>query len=322
MQLKLNNGNEMPMFGLGTWNSPKGEVKQAVEWAIDAGYRHIDCAHCYENEAEVGEAISNKIKQGIVKREDLWITSKLWNTNHLPENVETGLNTTLKNLGLDYLDLYLIHWPTAFKYAGEDERMPGGFDIKTLEIDDSADYVETWKCLEKIYRESKKLKNIGVSNFNTFQLNRILNETETVPQINQIEIHGYFPQNELVEFCKSKDIQLTAYSPLSSPGFCMDFLKKNSHPVLIQEPKVVKIGEEHGKSAAQVLLRWILQRGIVVIPKSVTKSRIEQNFGIFDFELNEGQMSVINDLGVSLQICVPEPFKASKFYPFVEKYSE
>ena len=102
MQLKLNNGNEMPMFGLGTWNSPKGEVKQAVEWAIDAGYRHIDCAHCYQNEEEVGEAISNKIKQGVVKREDLWITSKLWNTNHLPENVETGLNTTLKNLGLEY----------------------------------------------------------------------------------------------------------------------------------------------------------------------------------------------------------------------------
>ena len=199
--------------------------------------------------------------------------------------------------------------------------MPGGFDIKTLEIDDSADYVETWKTLEKIYKKSIKLKNIGVSNFNTFQLTRILNETETTPQINQIEIHGYFPQNELVEFCKSKDIQLTAYSPLSSPGRPA-FLKEDSHPVLIQEPKVVKIGEEHGKSAAQVLLRWVLQRGIVAIPKSVTKSRIEQNFEIFDFELSEGQVSVINGLEVSLQICVPEPFKASKFYPFVENYSE
>merc|ERR1712048_281260 len=311
----------MPIFGLGTWNSPKGQVKAAVEWAIDAGYRHIDCAHCYKNEEEVGEAIANKIKQGVVQRSDLWITSKLWNTNHLPENVEKGLNTTLKHLGLDYLDLYLIHWPTAFKYVSEsyDDLMPGGFDIEKLETDDSADYVDTWKKLEEIYEKGDKLKNIGVSNFNEFQLNRILDNCKIVPQINQIEIHGYFPQNNLVNFCKSKNIQLTAYSPLSSPGRPA-FLKDDSHPVLIQEPKVLEIAKSHDKSAAQILLRWIVQRGIVVIPKSVTKSRIEENFDIFGFSLSQDEMDAISGLKTSLQICVPIPFKKSKFFPFVENY--
>merc|ERR1712178_322763 len=301
--IKLNNGSEMPIFGLGTWNSPKSEVKQAVEWAIDVGYRHIDCAHLYQNENEVGEAIANKIKEGVVKREDLWITSKLWNTNHLPENVETGLNTSLKNLGLDYLDLYLIHWPTAFKYVDEENLFPGGFE--TPEMDDSANYIDTWKELERIYTETNKLKNIGVSNFNIFQLNRILENCSVVPQVNQVEIHGYFPQNELVDFCKSKDIQLTAYSPLSSPGRPA-FMQDDSHPILLQEPKILEIAKNHSKSAAQVLLRWLVQRNIVAIPKSVTESRIKENFEIFDFELGQDQMEVINGLEVKFHMCQPE----------------
>lgn len=323
MNITLNNGEKMPILGLGTWNSAPGEVEAAVKSAIDAGYRHIDCAHCYENEAEVGKAIADKISESVVKREDLFVTSKLWNTHHRAEHVEIGLDHTLKNLGLDYLDLYLIHWPFGFEHVDETTIFPGsgiGTPNWKITMDESADYVETWKSLEKIHQSTNKLKSIGVSNFNQFQINRILRETEIVPAINQVEVHAYFQQKELVKFCESKQIKVTAYSPLGSPGR-PEFMKASDEPLLMEVPEVLEMGKKYGKSAAQVLLRWLTQRGIVAIPKSVTASRIAQNIDIFNFELNCDEMKVISEFTVNYRICNPLIFM-SKFYPFLDDYSE
>jgi len=316
----------MPIFGLGTWNSPRGEVQKAVECAIDNGYRHIDCAHCYGNEAEVGAAIKAKIDSGVVKREDLWITSKLWNTNHKPEHVERGLDVTLKNLGLDYLDMYLIHWPTAFRFEDDTTIMPSstgkafGEEGFLIDMDDSAHYVDTWKKMCEIQKQSTKLRSIGVSNFNIYQLEKVI-ATGVVPQTNQVEIHAYHPQYELIAFCKAKGIELTAYSPLSSPGRPAS-MKKADEPVLLQNPTVAEIGKSHNKSPAQVLLRYIIQRDLIVIPKSVTPSRIKKNSEIFDFTLSDTDMESLKNLGTKYQVCVPGIFEHSKFYPFVENYSD
>ena len=247
----LNNGKSMPKFGLGTWLSEPGQVKTAVESAIDAGYRHIDCAFFYNNEHEVGEAILNKISEGVVKREDLFVTSKLWNTFHKPENVEKGLNLSLKDLKLDYVDLYLMHWPTGFEYPGdgnERDLFPGG--PASVKMDQETGYVNCWKKFEEIYKKGEKVKAIGVSNFNLFQMNNLLKCCEIVPMMQQVELHGYENMKEMVDFCHQNKIQVTGYSPLGNPG--RPDYAKIGQDVLMEDPIVKEIAEKHQKSAAQI----------------------------------------------------------------------
>lgn len=312
--IQLNNGKSMPRFGLGTWLSEPGKVKAAVEAAIDAGYRHIDCAFCYQNETEVGEAIANKIKEGVVKREDLFITSKLWNTFHRPENVETGLDFTLKDLGLDYVDLFLIHWPTAFEFQQNDQRNPFPQTEAGMKMDDQAHYVDTWLKLEEIYKKGDKIKAIGVSNFNEQQLTTLLAKASVVPQMQQIECHGYENMASMVKFCHEHKIQVTAYSPLGNPGRPAGLQK--GQDVLMEDAVVLEVAKKHNKSAAQILIKWVIQRDIICIPKSVTPARIVANSEIFDFTISDDDMAKLNGLSKGIKYVYPDRFEPSRFFPF------
>jgi len=310
--VKLNSGYEMPIFGLGTWKSEPGKVTAAVKDAIDAGYRHIDCAHCYQNENEVGEALQSKFKDGTVKREDLFITSKLWNTSHSKASVLPALKTTLQALSLDYLDLYLIHWPTGYKEGGE--IFPLDKDGKTIYSD--VDYVETWLAMEELLGTGL-VRSIGVSNFNKEQLERVLHAGSVVPANNQVEAHPELPQKKLFDFCQSKGISVTAYSPLGSPD--RPWAAADA-PVLMQHPTVLAIAKAHNKTAAQVLIAFQIQRGFICIPKSVTKSRIESNINVFDFTLSAEDLASLEAMDCNGRVVDHIWVKDHPYWPFGTEY--
>ncbi|WP_042220485.1 aldo/keto reductase [Oceanobacillus manasiensis] len=268
----LNNGLEMPQLGFGVWQVPDEEATPAVEKAIEVGYRSIDTAKVYANEEGVGKAIANKN----VPREELFITTKVWNSDQGYENTLKAFDASLDRLGLDYVDLYLIHWPTP-------------------EFDD---YVETYKALEKLYKDGR-VKAIGVCNFNIEHLQRLLDECEVVPAVNQVECHPYLQQAELKAFCDKHNIYLEAWSPLMQGG------------EVLNNSVVTNIADKYSKTPAQVILRWHLQYNNIVIPKSVTPSRIEENFDVFDFELSEEDMKEIKGLDRN-ERKGPEPSEMNK----------
>jgi len=296
--LKLQNGCLIPTLGLGTWESPKGEVKAAVESAIlEADYRHIDCAAVYGNEREVGEALNTVFKNGI-SREELFITSKLWNTNHKPDDVETACRNTLSDLQLDYLDLYLVHWGLAFKHG--DIPHPVGKDGKA--ILENVSIQETWQAMEQLVKKGL-VKSIGVANFTTMMLVDLCSYATIQPMMNQIELHPYNSQADLVSFCGQRNIAVTAYSPLGRQGVAnADGLK------LAVDPVIQNIAQKYGKSEAQILLNWAINRGTVAIPKSVNSARIKENKAIFDFGLTETEMNQINGLNKNHRFVDPSSF--------------
>ncbi|EFG65725.1 aldo/keto reductase [Streptomyces sp. SPB074] len=254
--ITLNNGVEIPQLGFGVFQIPPEKTKEATLSALDVGYRHIDTAEMYGNEKEVGQAV----RESGLDRSELFVTSKLNNGFHAHDDALAAFDRRLADLGFGYLDLFLIHWP----------------------LPEVGDFAETWKALEEIYR-SGRAKAIGVSNFQPHHLRRILEETDIVPAVNQIEVHPYLTQEDVRAFGAEHGIVTEAWSPIAQG-------------LVLKDPVIGNIANRLGKSPAQVTLRWHLQRGDVIFPKSVTRSRVEENFALFDFELTEGDMSEISAL--------------------------
>ncbi|RYO93825.1 hypothetical protein DL766_005089 [Monosporascus sp. MC13-8B] len=275
----LNNGVKIPGLGFGTFASEgaKGETYKAVKCALEVGYRHLDCAWFYQNEDEIGEAIRDFLKENpSVKREDLFITTKVWNHLHEPEEVEWSLENSLKHFGLDYVDLFLVHWPIAAEK--DDKYMPkigpdGKYVIKK-ELTENPE--PTWRAMEKLL-ESGKTRAIGVSNWTIPGLKKLMSFAKAKPQVNQIEIHPFLPNEELVRFCIDNDILPEAYSPLGS----QDQVPTTGEKVRTNKT-LNEVADKSGHTLAQVLLAWGLRRGYAVLPKSSTPSRIESNFQVPD----------------------------------------
>ena len=307
----LSNKCIIPAIGLGTWKSPAGKVKDAVIYAVKNGYRHIDCAHIYGNEKEIGEAFTELFDNNVVKRADLFITSKLWNTKHNKEDVQGALETTLKNLNLDYLDLYLIHWPIAFQSG--DNNFPKDENNNMIHTD--THYIETWYGMEQLVKKNL-VKAIGVSNFNIKQLNDILNFASIPISVLQIENHFHLTQDELVNFARNLNIVVTAYSPLGSPDRPWG---KSDEPNLLEIEIIKDFAKKYNKTPAQILIKFLNKRGLVVIPKSVTPSRISENIDILNFDISDVDMKSLSNISNTKiwRACVPLSLdKDHKFYPF------
>jgi len=305
--LTHNNGTKVQAIGLGTYTSLGGECEIAVKDAIDVGYRHIDTAYFYENEHEVGKAVSEKIAEGVIKREEIFIVTKLWCHFHEPERVEYACRKTLANFGLEYIDLYLMHWPYSYAHRGDDVMMPT--DAKgEVELND-VDYLDTWKAMEKLV-ELGLTKSIGVSNFNSEQLARLMANCKIKPIHNQIECHPGLNQKELIEVCKKYDIVVTAYCPLGRPE------PAKKLPKYLFDSKVEAIANKYKKSPAQVVLRYLIENGTVPIPKSVNKKRITENFNVFDFKLSADDHKILDSFHTGERLIPMDHAKKSKNYPF------
>lgn len=288
-KLEFSNGDVMPNLGLGTWKSAPGEVGAAVKTAVRTGYRHIDCAYVYGNEAEIGNALSELFADGEVRRDELWITSKLWNNFHAPQRVRPALDNTLKDLQLDFLDLYLIHWPILFR---EDVFWPSkGSEMVPLE---EIPLPDTWKAMVAC-RDAGATRHIGVSNFSVRKIREVTDATGVQPEVDQVEMQPLLQQPGLKAYCDENDIILTAYSPLGSRDRSADN-KSSDEPDLFKNPVISSIARAHDCSPAQVLIRWALQRGTAVIPKSVNPERIRQNYDTLKMKLSDAEMEALAGL--------------------------
>jgi len=296
---------------LGTWLSKPGEVGEAVKIALEVGYRHIDCAQAYGNQEEIGQVFGSIFKSGKIKREDVFITSKIWNTFHSYEKATEAIDLMLKELQIPYLDLCLIHWPMG--YFEEGGMFPKDADGKIIYKD--TDYLDTWKAMENAVKNGK-IRSIGMSNFNVEQIDRVIKNSSIKPAVLQIEAHPYFVQNALLEWCKKNGIVVTAYSPLANPGH---MFRKEGQPNLLEEKVVLDIAEKYKKTPAQVIIRWAIQRGTAVIPKSTRRVRLEENSNVWDFQLTEDDMAAINGLDRNWRILTLDRDLSHPYYPFHEK---
>ncbi len=269
-KLTFKNGDQLDAIGLGTWKSGDEEVKQAIKLALQNGYRHIDCAAIYGNEDAIGEAFKEIFDEGKIKREEVFITSKLWNNAHLPQHVAPALEQTLKDLQLDYLDLYLMHWPVAFK---PDVQNPSGPQDYLTPAE--APIEDTWQAMIKL-QEKGMARHIGVSNFSIKKLEDLRKKVSFLPEMNQVELHPLLQQNDLFEYCSNHGILLTAYSPLGS-GDRSDGMKQDNEPNMMELETVKALAAKHRVTAGQILIAWSHQRGTAVIPKSTSEGHIKDN---------------------------------------------
>lgn len=302
--VELNNGLKMPIVGLGTWQVQKDEVKNAVKTALDLGYRHIDTAFVYGNEEDIGEVLKAILADGKIKREELFIVTKLPINALRKEHVKHFLELSLKRLQLNYIDLYLVHGPFGFQYVSDDNPFPENEKGEAL-MDHTTNLVEVWKKMEEMV-DLGLTKSIGVSNFSTEQVQRILDICRIKPVTNQVECHAYLQQKKLFDFCKKHGIIITAYAPIGSPGLPA-FLEnafggKVEVPNLLNDPVIKQISEKYKKSPAQILLKFLMQHEMIVIPKSVNPKRLKENFDVFDFKLSPEDFASIKKLERNLRM--------------------
>jgi D-xylose reductase len=322
-QLRLRTGVQIPAIGLGMWKVPNQACARLVQDAVSAGYQHFDCACDYGNECEVGEGLQQVIDNRMSTREQLWITSKLWNTYHRPEHVEPACRKSLSDLRLDYLDLYLIHFPIAQQYVAFDERYPPGWfdDPKAAQPKMAFDRVpisETWSAMEDL-QKAGLVKHVGVCNFGTSLLRDLLNYAHEPPEVLQVESHPYLTQEKLLRFCQENQIVYTAFSPLGALSY-HELGMADSTDSLIEHEQITEIAAQHTKTPAQVLLRWGVQRGTAVIPKTSKRERLAENIAIFDFELSSHQMQAINSLDQNRRYNDPGVFCEAAFNTFCPIY--
>jgi alcohol dehydrogenase (NADP+) len=281
--IELNTSASMPMIGLGTWKAAAGESYQAIRWAVKLGYTHFDCADFYGNQAEIGQAFHDVFAEDHIRREDLFITSKLWNDAHDPEDVEPALRRILTDLQLPYLDLFLMHWPVAQKkgvilpHSADDM-----IDLQTLPLE------RTWEAMAKM-SDKGLVKAVGVANFGVENLRKLIDHTDTVPAVDQIECHPYLQQNDPVDFCRKNMIAVTAYSPLGTAA-------TDDRPNLLADPVVTEIASRLGVTAAQVILSRQLARGLCVIPKSVHEKYLRENMAALNIVLDAEDMKRLDAL--------------------------
>ncbi|KAF9416550.1 hypothetical protein HW555_006125 [Spodoptera exigua] len=303
---KMLDGREMPAIGLGTYlgfdkggavTSKDKQLRNVVTEAIDVGYRHFDTAAIYNTESEVGEAIRMKIEEGVIKREDVFLTTKLWNTHHKREEVIIAMKETLNKTGLDYVDLFLMHWPI-------------GVNADYTHSD--TDFMETWHAMEDMVKLGFT-KSIGLSNFNKMQIQRVLNEGTIKPVALQIEVHPQIIQEELIAFAKAEGIVVMGYSPFGS--LVMRFGMEFPGPKM-DDPVLTSLAQKYGKTPAQIVLRWLVDRNVVPIPKTVNPKRLRENINIFDFKLEEDEIEKINQFDSNTRYTLPSFWQTHPYYPF------
>lgn len=288
--------NTIPSFGFGTWKLPKATAASIVYQAIVSGVRHFDCAADYGNEVEVGKGIQQALSEKLVTREDLWITSKLWNTYHLPEHVEAACRKSLQDLQLEYLDLYMVHFPISLKFVPFEKRYPPEWihdpsaEHPKIELEKRAPMHLTWHAMEALVHE-RLTRFIGVCNFSYQLLSDLLSYANIAPYAHQMELHPYLVQPQLVEFCLSNGLKVVAFSPFGSPSYVEMGMDGGLGVGPLAESSVVEIAAAHQKTPAQVVLRWALQRGVAVIPKSCQQEHVRENLAAQDLALSEQEVS-------------------------------
>lgn len=321
--LLLSSGDRLPAVGLGTWKVPKPAAAELTVDAVRAGYRHFDCACDYGNEAEIGAGIRSAFEQKLCRREELWVTSKLWNTYHARQHVRSAVERSLRDLSLDYLDLYLIHFPIAQRFVPFDVRYPPEwiFDpaaAKARMEPESRPLSETWGAMEDLVRAGL-VKNIGVCNFGVSLLRDLLSYAQIPPAVLQVELHPYLTQEKLLRFCRESGIAVTAFSPLAAQSYFSLGMAREDESVLEQHA-IVAAAARHNKTPAQIVLRWGVQRGTAVVPKTVRAERLRENLALFDFALEAEEMRQVSALDRSRRFNDPGEFCEPAFGTFFPIY--
>lgn len=312
-------GGLFPSVGLGTWKIPDAVLPDLIPAAVDLGYRHFDCACDYGNEKAVGEGLKRSLSAGACTRDDLWITSKLWNTYHHPDHVRAACERNLADLGLDELDLYLIHFPVTLAYVPFEERYPPGwfFDpeaespaMKPVRVP----LADTWGAMEGLV-EAGLVKRIGVCNFGTALIRDLQSYARIQPSVLQVEMHPYLTQQKLLRFCQEENITVTAFSPFGASSY-VPLNMAGANESVLDDPEVIAIAGDLGKTPGQVVLRWAIQRGTVTIPKTQTVAHLRDNMELFDFELGNGEMTRLDRLDRNRRFNDPAEFGEAAFNTF------
>ena len=321
--IRLASGAKFPSMGLGLWKLDLSSAAAMVSEALKVGYRHLDGACDYGNEAACGAGLQSSLASGVVRREDVWVTSKLWNTYHRAEHVMAACKRSLADWQLDYFDLYLIHFPISLAYVPFEERYPPGWFFDPSQpaegmLSVHVPIIETWRAMEQLVDEGL-VKHIGVSNFGCSLLRDLLSQARIRPAVLQIESHPYLVQSKLVRYCQQESVAVTAFSPLGAGSYVPLGMATYEQSVL-NEPRIIGIAKKHGKTPAQIVLRWGVQRGTAVIPKTSRPERLKENIDIYNFELSDEEMKQVASLDRHQRFNDPGAFCEQAFNTFFPIY--